>query len=303
MTAVAVATAALLILLVTRGHTARSERVLRQLPETAQAVLHVDVPAIADSASASILIDTIAGDRGLGEVETVCGFDPRVGLDQVTVWAGGPEGEPFRSIGLLLRGRTVDAEDLAHCYRAVVEARGSAVVRDMTVAGPWLRSRDGLSALAEVDSRTVVTGSTSTVDEFLAVKAGAVPSLIHDPVFSNLWRRSGPGGAIRGVFVAPPRWQSAFERIGTVGAKASALTGVEALGFGTRADPPTSVTLWLDIDDPTIARRDAALLDVWVSAPPDEVEEPWRTVVSSTRVDVDDDWITLISDLEGLRRP
>lgn len=303
MAAVAALSALGLFALIYRGHVLRSEHLLRHLPATAQAVLRIDVPAIAHSASARALVFGLAGEEGLVEIERHCGVDPRNALAEVAIWAGGPEGEPLRSVGLWLRGSTVDAEALARCYQALVEARGSSVARDTTAAGPWLRSRDGRSALAEVDERTVVTGSTATVAEFLAVSSGAAPTLDSKAEFVEVWHRAGRSGAIRGAFVAPPRWQSALERMGSLGEDASALAGVEAVALTSEADFDTGATLWLDVETPEIARRDAALIEAWASAPPEDLGEPWRTVIESIWVEVDGSWLRITGDLDGLGLP
>ena len=296
----AIATVALLYVAIEHGRTLRAERTLHELPKTARAVLRIDAAALADSESARALFDWFVPAERLSEIEARCGLAPLAALSDATVWVGGPEGEPFQSIGLLLRGRTADAETLAECYQTLVEARGSAIDRVATPTGPLLRSRDGQSALAQVDDHTVVTGSADTVSEFLAVGRGVVPPLVEEARFRDIWSRVAVGAAIAGVFVAPPRWQSAFERIGAISDQASALAGVEGLGFTTRANIPTALTVVLDVTDSAVARRDAALMEVWMESPPDTVEPYLVNLARSAQIQVDGARITVTLDVSSL---
>ena len=298
--ATAIATVLLLYAIIQHGRTSRAERALHELPKTARAVLRIDAAALADSESARALFDWFVPAERLSEIEVRCGLVPLTALDDATVWVGGPEGEPFQSMGLLLRGRTADAETLAECYRTLVEARGGAIDRVATPTGPLLRSRDGQSALAQVDDRTVVTGSTATVAEFMAVERGVVPPLVEETRFRDIWSRVSVGAAIVGVFVAPPRWQSAFERVGAIGDRASALAGVEGLGLTTRAKTPTALTVVLEVTDSEVARRDAALMEVWLEAPPDTVEPYLVDLARSAQIHVDGALITLTLDVSSL---
>ena len=296
----AIATVALLYVAIEHGRTLRAERTLHELPKTARAVLRIDAAALADSESARALFDWFVPAERLSEIEARCGLAPLAALSDATVWVGGPEGEPFQSIGLLLRGRTADAETLAECYQTLVEARGSAIDRVATPTGPLLRSRDGQSALAQVDDHTVVTGSADTVSEFLAVGRGVVPPLVEEARFRDIWSRVAVGAAIAGVFVAPPRWQSAFERIGAISDQASALAGVEGLGLTTRANIPTALTVVLDVTDSAVARRDAALMEVWMESPPDTVEPYLVNLARSAQIQVDGARITVTLDVSSL---
>ncbi len=298
--ATAIATVIVLYAIIDHGQTLRNERVLRQLPKTACAVLRIDTTELADSPSARALFDWLVPAERLSEIELRCGLVPLAALHEATIWVGGPEGEPFQSVGLLLRGRTADAEIIAQCYRNLVEARGSAIDRLTTPTGPMLRSRDGRSAFAQVDSHTVVTGSAETVAEFLEVGTGAVPSLVEQVEFRDIWSRVAEDAAIAGVFVAPPRWQSAFERIGAIGDRASALAGVKSLGLTTRAAIPTALELILEATDADTAGRDAALIEIWRETPPETLEPYLVDLARSAQIDVDGPRITITLDVSDL---
>lgn len=296
----AIATIVLLYTINQHGRALRAERALHELPKTARAVLRIDAAAVAESKSARALFDWFVPAEHLSEIEARCGLAPLAALSEATVWVGGPEGKPFQSIGLLLRGRTADAETLAECYRTLVEARGGAIDRVTTPTGSLLRSRDGLSALAQIDDRTIVTGSTDTVAEFMAVERGVVPPLVEETRFRDIWSRVAVDAAIAGVFVAPPRWQSAFERVGAISDRGSALAGVEGLGLTTRAKIPTALTVLLEVTDSEVARRDAALMEVWLEAPPDTVEPYLVDLARSAQIHVDGALITLTLDVSSL---
>jgi hypothetical protein len=295
-----IATTGLLIAIIHYGRTARVERNLEVLPKTARGVLRFDSSRVTTSQSARALFRWLAPEARLTEIEALCDLDPATAFADVIVWVGGPEGEPFQSIGLLLRGHTVDSEALARCYRRVVEARGGSIRRATSASRPLLISGDGRSALVQVDSKTVVTGSAETVDEFLAVADGMTASLLEEARFRKLWRRLATGAAIAGAFVAPPRWQSAIERLGTIGNGASALTGIESIGFTTKAGTPTGVMLVFDVVDAETARRDAALMDVWVRSPPEELAPEWIAMTRGAHIEVTDRSIFVTLDVSTL---
>lgn len=290
----------LLCVLIEHGRTLSSERALYQLPRTARAVLRIDAAAMAKSESAQAVFDWFVPAERLSEIEARCGLAPLASLNDAIVWVGGPDDEPLQSIGLLLRGRTADAETLANCYQTLVEARGSTVDRVPTPTGPLLRSHDGQSALAPVDAHTVVTGSADTVFELLEVGRGTLEPLVEDERVRDIWSRVAPGAAIAGVFVAPPRWQSALERIGAIGDRASALSGVESLGLSSRASVPTAFAIVLELADAAVARRDAALMEVWKESPPETVEPYLAELLRSAQIQVDGARITLTIDVSNL---
>ncbi|MEM7433933.1 MAG: hypothetical protein AAF436_02185 [Myxococcota bacterium] len=293
------ATIAVIVLLARHGRIERSSRILEQLPHTAVAVVRIDGSAIADGPMRLNLLDSLSLDAGLDEIGVACDFDPRTSIEELTVWAGGAEGEPLSSVGLLLRGRgDVDAEALARCYQALVERRGSTIDRRMTPAGPVLFSRDGRSALAAVDDRTVVTGSGSTVAEFLAAASGKAPALFDDHKFNALWSTVGTA-PIAGAFVAPPRWRDALARLGAIGDRASALADVEAVGFtlGAAADGP--LVVWIDVDSPATAEQNAALMKVWVDAPPEEVPAAMIDIARRADIETRGSRIRVVAGLRG----
>lgn len=279
----ALATLALLWFLVEQGRTNETERVLGQLPSTAKAVVRVNVASIAEEPAWRSRLDALLGEDQWSDIEAECGIDPTTALDELVLWAGGPDDEPFQTLGLLIRGSSIDAEGFAQCYRQLVEARGSEVTRLPTARVPVLGSTDGRSALAEVDDHTVVTGSASTVAEFLAVAGESAPSLEKSPEFESMWSRAH-GGVITGAFIAPPRWQTAIARIGAINEDASALEGVEAIGLRTDPRAPGVLTLLFDVRDEGTARRDAALIEVWAQSNPDTVPASWRDALRAADV-------------------
>lgn len=282
----ALATLVALWFLVEAGRTAQRERVLHQLPSTAKLVVRVDVPAFATHKSAFAFVDAIAGeDDRLSAIEVECGIDPQSALDELVVWAGGPDDRPFETVGLLITGRhNVDAETFAECFRTLVEARGSQVTRLPTTDVVMLGSEDGQSALGKVDSRTVVTGSTATVAEFLAVKRGSARALSDNPQFRSVWSRVSHG-ALALVFLAPPRWREAIARVGAIDDDTSALTGVEAVGAAAARRRSDRVTILLDVEGEDVARRDAALIEVWAASRPEAVPEGWHDAIRSAQVE------------------
>ena len=154
---VSMAMAVLLFAVVQRGRTLRASRALHELPSTARAVLRIDPRALERTMAAKALLDAFAAEERLSEIEVTCALDPLAALSEATVWVRGPDAQPFQSIGLMLRGRTLGAATLAECHRLLVEGRGGSIVRLEGPAGPFLASRDRRSAIAVLDDRTIVT--------------------------------------------------------------------------------------------------------------------------------------------------
>ena len=282
------------------GRRLGARRALYLIPDTARAVLRLDTEALASSEAGQALVGQLFPERELSDLETHCELQPLTDFRELAIWGGGPDGQSFRSVGLLLRARDADTEALAKCYRTLVEVRGGTLIRTQTPSGPVLASSDGRSAFARVDPERVVTGSPSTVAELLAVMRGEAPPLAKQQDFLELWSNLGGDGAITGVFMPPPAWRSALDRASRIGAGVSAVSGVEAVGLATGVPKRGEAKLLLRTSDQDIARRDATLIEVWTSNPPDTVPRGWAAAIRSAEVSVDANVITVTVDLSDL---
>ena len=282
------------------GRRLGARRALYLIPDTARAVLRIDTEALARSEAGQALVAQLVPERELSELEAHCGLQPLTDFRELTIWGGGPDGRSFRSVGLLLRARDADAETLAECYRTLVEARGGTLIRTQTPSGPVLASSDGRSAFARVGAERVVTGSPSTVAELLAVVRGEARPLAKQRDFLKLWSSLGGDGAITGVFLPPQSWRSALERAGRIGAGVSAVSGVEAVGLVTGVPKQREAKLLLRTSDQDTARRDATLIEVWASDPPDTLPKGWAVAIRSAEISVEANVITVTVDLSRL---
>ena len=297
---VSIAMAALLFAAMQRGRTLRASQALHDLPRTARAVLRIDTRALEGTAAAKTLVDALVAEEQLSEIEAICGLDPLAALSEATVWVRGPEDQPFQSIGLMLRGRTVDAATLAECHRLLVEARGGSIVRLEGPAGPVLASRDRQSAIALLDGRTIVTGSVRTVAEAMAVRLGTAPALIERPRIATLWPKVNAGASVAAVLDHPEHWKSALERIAKLGDEASAMQGVQSMALSVGSGSAQTVDVYIDVTDAELATQDAALIRAWAASPPDPVEPPWTDVLRSARVQVRERTIVVTLDVSSL---
>lgn len=286
-----------------QGRLTRATRALDQLPSTARAVLRIDPAALQRSAAAQTWVRAFVAEEQLSEIEATCGLDPIADLSEVTVWVRGSESQPFQSFGLMLTGRQVDAAALAECHRLLVEARGDSVVRIEAPTGPLLASQDRGSAIAMLDERTVVTGSTNTVAEAMAVHRGILPALVERAPVATMWPEVSPGAAIAAALDPPQHWKAAFERIASLGADASALEGIEAIGLAVRTDGRRATEVHLQVANPELATRSAAIIRGWAASPPEEVQPPWDTVLGSAEVDVDGRRVLVTVDVSSLPTP
>jgi len=300
---VSIAMAALILAAMHRGRTLRTTQALRELPRTARAVLRIDTEALGRTAAAQLLIDVFMAEEQLSEIESVCGLDPLSALSEVTVWVRGPEDQPFQSIGLMLRGRGVDAATLAECHRLLVEARGGSIVRLEGPVGPLLASRDRRSAIALLDDRTIVTGSVRTVAEAMAVRLGTAPALIDRPPIATLWPRVNADASVAAVLDPPEHWKSALERVAKLGHQASAVQGLQRIALSVPTGSTHSVELYIDIATVELAVQDAAVIRGWTASPPESVEAPWTDVLRSAVVQVRERTIVVTLDVSSLSKP
>jgi hypothetical protein len=260
--------------------------------------------AMQRSAAASTLSEAFLPTEALTELTTTCELDPFTDLREVSVWVRGSDRAPFESFGLMLRGRLVDAAEIVACYRKLVEARGGTVVRLEASSGPMLASDDRRSAVAVLDSRSVVTGSVETVEEAMAVRRGLLPALGERAPIARLWREMSPGAAMVAAVHPPQHWAEALQRSTVFDAEhASVLQGVEALAFAVKPGPKRLVEVLLDTDAPEAAEQIVTLLRDWVEAPPQGIEPPWEGLLRSATVRAKGARARVTVDLASLATP
>ena len=285
------------------GRTARATRTLEQLPRGARAVLRVDTKALRRSAAAQALIDAFVGEDRISAIEEVCGLDPIEDLSEVTLWVGGSEKQPFRSFGLMLTGRHVDATAIAECHAILVEARGGSVVRLEAPTGPVLASDDRRSAIARLDGHTVVTGSIGTVAETLAVQHGLLPKLVERPSIASLWPVVSSRAAMSAVIDPPSYWKAALERVTAFDADASALEGLEAIGLAVRPGPSRIAHVYIEAATEEQAANSADRIRAWSTLPPQNIQAPWDAVLRSAKVTVQGRRVLVRVDVSSLGPP
>jgi hypothetical protein len=299
---VSIAMAGLLFAAQRHGRTLRASQTLQELPSTARAVLRIDTLALERTAAARALIAAFVPEEELSEIEAVCGLDPLTALSEVTVWVRGPEEQPFQSIGLMLKGRTVDAEALAACHHLLVGKRGGSTIRLDGPAGPLLASPDRRSAIALLDDHTIVTGSVRTVTEAIAVRRGSAPALVERPRIAALWTQVSAGTSIAAILYPPEHWKSALERVAKLGEAASPLKGAQTIALSVASGSEQTVDLYIDIADVELAERDAELIRAWTVSPPASVEPPWTDLLRSARVRVRERTIVVTLDVSSLSK-
>ncbi len=299
-TVVSIAMAGLLWAAMQYGRTLRASQALRELPSTARAVLRIDTRSLERTAAARALVEAFVAEEQLSEIQTICGLDPLTALSEATIWVRGPEDQPFQSIGLMLRGRTADAATLAECHRLLVETRGGSIVRLEGPSGPVVASRDGRSAIALLDDRTIVTGSVTTVTEAMAVRRGTAPALLERPRMASLWPRVNAGASVAAALEPPEHWKAALERVAKFGNEASAVQGLQSIGLSVESGSTQTVVVYIDVDDADLAAQDAAVIRAWAASPPKSVQPPWTDVLRSVRVQVRERTIVVTLDVSSL---
>jgi hypothetical protein len=299
---VSIATLALVYGMVERGQGLRASAPLHGLPSTARAVLRLDTGALRRTPAAALLVEAFVEKERLTEIEKTCAIAPLEALSEITVWVRGPDDQPFQSIGLMLKGRTVDAATLAECHRQLVEGRGGSVVRVDAPMGPLLTSRDRQSAIALVDDRTIVTGSVRTVAETMEVTRGVAPSLAERTAFTALWQKVGPRSAVAAALEPPAHWREALGSVGGISAGRSMLEGVRGLGLTIRSGSERTVELYVDLVDPGAAHRDVGEIEAWLRDPPDSVEPAWAEVLRTAQVQAEGATIRIKLDVSNLAK-
>lgn len=297
---VSITMAGLLFAAMQHAQTLRERRPLDQLPSTARALLRIDTAALERTAAAKTLLDAFVADDQLSEIEAVCGLEPIQALSEITVWVRGPDDQPFQSVGLMLRGRGVDATTLADCHRALVEGRGGSIVRLEGPAGPWLASRDQRSAVAILDDHAVITGSVRTVAEALAVQRGTAPALVERRGVAELWPDVSSSSSIAAVLEPPDHWMSALGRVPQLLDVPLATEAVQTLGLSVESGSAQTVKLYIDFSNAQLASRDAERIRAWCATPSQTVEPPWRKVLKSARVQAHERTIEVTLDVSSL---
>jgi hypothetical protein len=300
---VSVAMVGLLSAAMQYGQTRRASQALRELPRDARAVLRIDTRSLEHTKAAATLMDVFVGEQQLGEIETICGWEPLAALSEATVWVRGPEDQPFQSFGLMLRGRAANAATLAECHRLLVESRGGSIVRVEGPAGPLLASRDRQSAIAVLDEWTIVTGSIRTVADAMAVRDGTAPALIERTRIASLWPRANSGASVAAVLDPPEHWKSALERVAKFGEQGSVIQGLQGIALSVPAGSAQTVDVYIDVTDEAQAAEDAALIRAWATSPPDTLEPPWTDVLRSAHVRVRGRTIVVTLDVSSLATP
>lgn len=281
---VSIMMAALLFVAIRHGRSVRARQSLEALPNTARALLQLDMRALERTEAARILLEAFLPDDALSEIEAVCSLDPLATLSDATLWVRGPDEEPFQAIGLMLRGRSVDGEALAACHRSLVERRAGSVLRLDSPAGPLLSSRDGRSAIALLDERTIVTGSIATVSEMMEVRRGAAPSLLERTTLARLWPTLSIGAAIAAIVEPPEHWKSALAAATRFGGKASPLDDAQAIAVSVKSGSDEMLELYIEISSEAQAEKNAELIEAWVASPPVSMEPLWRELLRTARV-------------------
>lgn len=296
---VSLATAAMLYGAIEHGRRMRADLPLRELPSTARAVLRVDTSALQRTPAAEALFARFVGRERLTEIQKACGIDPLEALSDVVVWVQGPDDQPLQSVGLMLRGRTVDASRLAECHRTLVEARGGSVIRFDAPMGALLVSRDRRSAIARLDDRTVVAGSVQTVAETMEVARGIAPPLRDRTAIASLWTRLGRDAAVVAVLEPPAHWREALQGLAQEDDRPT-LQGLGALGFSISAGSRETAEAEIDFIASEAARRSVKPIERWLHEPPESIGDPWSGVVRSARVRAMGRTIRISFDLSAL---
>ncbi|KPK13742.1 MAG: hypothetical protein AMJ62_14510 [Myxococcales bacterium SG8_38] len=297
---VSMATIALLYAVIEHGRRVRASLPLHELPTTARAVLHVDISALEKTPAARALLGALVAKEQLTEIEATCGIAPLQSLSEITVWVRGPEEQPFQSIGLMLKGRSVEATALAECHRSLVRARGGSVVRLDAATGALLTSRDRRSAIGLLDDRTVVTGSVRTVAEAMAARSSLVPALIERASIAELWPRLSRNAAVAAVLEPPEHWKEALESVAGLEPGRSVLEGARALGFAIRSGSEGAVEGYVELVDAETARRNAARMEAWIGDPPASVEPPWSDLMRHATVETEGRMLRINLDVSNL---
>ena len=290
-------------LTIERGKTLRASRTLRQVPSTARIVAAIDPAAVGRSASATALLRWFLDEEQLSEIELICGLDPMRDLREIVVWVRASASTGFEGFGLSLQGRTVDANRLAECHRLIVGERGGSIVRLDALSGPVLASEDRKSAIAWVDSDTVITGAFETVAEAMAVRDGRLPTLHEREPIAELWPGARREAALAAVLEPPPNWKAALERVPAFGSDPSALEGVRALAFSAKQGATPTVELVVNAVSAELAARQGDLVRDLAANPPEGIESPWSEVLRSARVRVDGTQVVTTLNLVELTAP
>lgn len=228
---------------------------LQNVPATASAVLHLDVPAVRGSAFWRRLVVEPGYGGGLDRVAERCGFDPLSGVATLTGFAEGEERWSLDHVGFIARGE-FKQERLGECVRSVVGEEGGTVVR-VDMEGVPAVAGEGDSRAAFLGSDGVVLGHEDTVTRVIGAVRDEHPAVGSDAVVRSLFERVGRGREVVFVGRVPPRWRDAAAR---AAGDVSLLGELEQVGFGARVSRGFAFGALLRMHDDDAAETVAAHL-------------------------------------------
>lgn len=230
---------------------------LANVPETASAVLHVDVPALRDGTLWRRLVVGRGGDRGLRRLEDRCGFDPVADLETITVFISGDEPFALEHVAAVIAG-SIQHERLGECLSDAAEETGARLRRTEVEGLPAVAGERGDSRAVFVGRQGIVFGPEPTVVKTIgtirdggdSASDGALGLIFDDVAGRDL------------TFAArvPPQWKAQAERY--VDSRAMAmLAKLDAVAVGARLRRGLSASLRLVMDDNAAAAEVAEAME------------------------------------------
>jgi hypothetical protein len=227
---------------------------LGAVPEDATAILLLDVPAVLDSTLFERLVVARGGDRGMRDIERICGASPLDAVTRVVLFASGEGPNELEHVGVIARGR-FDVDSLASCVERVVEEDGGTLRRVEVDGFPGVAAR-GESRAVFVGSDGIVAGDEPTVRRILRTVRGEGRAAATDPVLSSL--HDDIGRAKDAVLVAhlPSGWRAAIRSAlrDAVDRDFEVLAGVRAIGVGASVRDGLDLEIALAFRDEADAR-------------------------------------------------
>lgn len=205
-------------------------------PADARVVARVDVDALLDSAIWRLAMDQEEA-TGARRIERVCGYDPLALVDDVVIFASGPDEDPFEYAGFVARGEVARGrsrrEQLVRCVEAVLNERGGGVEPVEIEGETAIASAHGESHAAFLGADGVVGGDRESVSQAIRVHRGAASSARATGTLGALWAEVAAGRDVVLAGELPERWLPTLRRAAR-GAEGdlAVLATVRALAIG-----------------------------------------------------------------------
>lgn len=181
---------------------------LRAIPKDAPLLLTLDLQAPHAAALRSLLFSPERELAGVGRLKDVCGYDPSVEIQALTVAAlkPAPAGAPEPAFAIVAAGQ-FDQQRLARCVELILHSKGGKAERQRSGSMTLIRDERGSEAeIALLDQGLVLVSARDHLRQMLQALDGELPNVGDDPTHGSLRAAIGGRAPLLGSLAFQSGW-------------------------------------------------------------------------------------------------